>query len=315
MMKAELVSRQGVKAVFAFSGSTGGGKTFTALQFAYGLANKQAHKIGLLDTENGRGRLYDKKLPCGKQFYYVALDPPFTPERYIEGIKVLEDIGVDVIIIDSVSHEWEGEGGCIEIADSQTKFNSYTKKEEPIQGMEKWLKPKMRHKKFVNYLLMCKAQVICCLRALPKTRYDTDEKGKKVVITTEYPIPICEKNFMYEVTHSVILEEQGKKQTTMKAHEDFIPHLSRGNGYITCEDGLAVRKWLDGDIPSAKQTQPPPSAPTTETPIHCEDCNDFVKPHGDYSAQDVAANTKKKYGKTLCADCGAAAKACKEAEN
>ena len=65
-------------------------------------------------------------------------------------------------------------------------------------------------------------------------------------------------------------------------------------------------------IPSAKPTQPPPSKPD-DKPIHCEDCNDIVKDTAigekTYSSQALADYTKKQYGKVLCADCGARAKA------
>ena len=298
-MTPKLVTRKGTKAVFAFAGVSGGGKTYTALQFGFGLANNRADKVGLLDTENGRGKLYEDDMPDGKPFYYLPLDPPFEPERYIEGIAALEKIGCEVIIIDSMSHEYAGEGGILEMADTASRYNPYTKKEEPIQGMEKWLKPKMRHKKFINALLQSKAHIICCLRALPKTQYEdvwNEKKGKmeRTVVTTEQPIPICEKNFMYEMTHSLILEDEGKIQITTKAHKDFLPFLGRGKGYITSTDGLACRDWLDGMSPKEDVIK-----------FRCADCNNYIMPTDKFTTQQIADGTMIKYGRYLCADCGA----------
>ncbi len=76
-------------------------------------------KIGFLDTENGRGALYDTVL--GKPFLYAELAAPFSPARYKAAMLEFAAADIDVLIIDSGSHEWEGDGGCNEIADRALK--------------------------------------------------------------------------------------------------------------------------------------------------------------------------------------------------
>jgi len=63
--------REGAKVVIALAGTSGSGKTYTAIILAYGLAGYDASKVGFLDTENKRGSLYSDILPDGKKFKIV----------------------------------------------------------------------------------------------------------------------------------------------------------------------------------------------------------------------------------------------------
>ena len=55
----------------------------------------------------------------------VTIGPPFSPEKYIEAISLCEAAGMEVIIIDSISHEWDGSGGIIDVHSSMMG-NSFT---------------------------------------------------------------------------------------------------------------------------------------------------------------------------------------------
>ena len=225
--------RQGARGVFGFAGPSGSGKTLSALLFGWGLAKGDASKLGFLDTENRRGSLYADKLVGrdGKvhKFSIGDLSAPFSPERYIEAIKQFQSSGVEVLVIDSITHEWEGTGGCEEIASRSAK---------PSIG---WLKAKTAHKHFMNILLQCDMHIICCIRAREKTDFKNPKEPVSLGIQ-----PICEKNFMFEMTASIMMANEGMTQYTMKCPEDLRPFLGRGNDYITANDGLGVRKWIDG---------------------------------------------------------------------
>ena len=129
--------RAGSRVVIGIAGPSGSGKTYTALKIAEGMVDN-TKKIGFLDTENKRGSLYADIL--GSPFMIGDLFPPFSPARYSEAIKEFQAAGVEVLIVDSVSHEWEGEGGCEDIAN-----NTNSK-------IANWKGAKSEHKKFMNAL-------------------------------------------------------------------------------------------------------------------------------------------------------------------
>lgn len=238
MFKIEEVTREGAKLVLCLAGVSGGGKTYSALQLAYGLARKDASKVGFLDTENRRGRLYADCLQGKAKFKIADMIAPFHPDRYIEGIKTFEDAGCEVLIIDSGSHEWNGIGGCDEIAnDGNPK-------------VARWNIAKMAHKKFVNHLLQSSMHVIVCLRAQEKVDMKDPRNIRSLGVQ-----PVCEKNFMFEMTASLMMEDNGTKQRVLKCPAELMAHLGRGTDYLTAEDGLAVRNWVDGGNPIDRELE------------------------------------------------------------
>ena len=42
----------------------------------------------------------------------LTLDAPYTPERYTEAIEAAEEAGLEVVIVDSLSHAWQAQG-CV----------------------------------------------------------------------------------------------------------------------------------------------------------------------------------------------------------
>lgn len=232
------VDRAGARLVFAFGGESSTGKTLTALYFAYGLANYDAKKIGFLDCDNRRGRLYNDKLPDKAKFWIADLAAPYSPERMMEAIEAFQDKGIDVLIIDPVSQEWEGMGGCLDI------FRTLT------TNADKWGIIKPRHEKFVRFMLQSPFHIVCCLRAKEKTKIERvmDEEKKKMVnkYINQGVQVIQEKNFKFELTASLLMQDEGKTQKILKCPSDLRPFLGRETGYITAEDGKAVRDWVDG---------------------------------------------------------------------
>lgn len=96
----------------AIQGPSGSGKTFSALKPAKGLGDR----IAVIDTERGSASLY-ADLPDMPEFDVLELDAPYKPERYVEAIKAARDAGYDVLVIDSMTHEWSSSGGCLELND------------------------------------------------------------------------------------------------------------------------------------------------------------------------------------------------------
>jgi hypothetical protein len=181
--------REQVSLLIALAGASGSGKTYSALRLARGLS--QTGKVAFIDTEARRGLHYAGQF----EFLHADMRPPFRPERFIEAIRAAEDAGADVVIIDSMSHEYDGEGGIMDWADQLEAGGT--------KSPGNWKVPKGAHKKMMNALLQCRASLIFCLRADEKIRI-AKENGKTVIEPLGW-MPICEKRFMYEMTASFTL--------------------------------------------------------------------------------------------------------------
>lgn len=144
-------------------GPSGSGKTYSSLLLAFGLCNDWS-KIAVIDTENQSADLYSHL----GEYNVLPINPPFTPERYIEAIQICESNSIEVIIIDSLSHEWEGEGGILEIH-AMMAGNSFTN----------WSKITPRHNSLIQKILTSNAHVIATIRS--KQDYLITEKSGKSV--------------------------------------------------------------------------------------------------------------------------------------
>ena len=140
-------------------GSSGSGKTYSALRLATGLAKKCGSGIAAIDTEAGRIRYYANEF----DFSDMQLTEPFTPEKYIEAINEAVGSGFKVLIIDSISHEWNY---CVDIHDKMPG-NSWTN----------WSKITPRHDAFMEKILQAPIHIIATVRG--KDEYVLEEKNGK----------------------------------------------------------------------------------------------------------------------------------------
>lgn len=162
-MELQKASRSKVKIKLALQGPSGSGKTMSALLLAFGLCHDW-NKIAVVDTENRSASLYSSL----GDFRTIHFPPPFTPERYILAIRLCEDQGIEVIILDSISHEWDGPGGILDIHSGMIG-NSFTN----------WSKVTPRHNDFVQALLQSPCHIIGTIRS--KQDYVLSEKNGKMV--------------------------------------------------------------------------------------------------------------------------------------
>ncbi|RIJ48932.1 AAA family ATPase [Maribellus luteus] len=161
-MEIRKAQRKQAKIKLALQGPSGSGKTYSALLLAAGLTDYS--KIAVIDTENHSADLYAHL----GDFNVLQLSKPFTPERYITAIETCEEAGMEVIILDSVSHEWEGSGGILDLHGNMPG-NSFTN----------WAKMTPRHNAFVQKILESPCHVISTVRT--KTDYTLSEKNGKMI--------------------------------------------------------------------------------------------------------------------------------------
>ena len=235
-MQFTKAQRKNIPAVIAIAGTTGSGKTFSALLVAAGLVGPKG-KVAFIDTELGRGAMYadepliKENLPQG--YDILELMPPYSPARYLEAINAACAGGYDAIVMDSATHEWEGEGGCADIAENNK-----------LNGLPNWAMAKKGHKRFINKLLTMPIPIICCLRAREKTKPEKDENGK--VKFVDYGVqPIQEKNFMFEMTFSVLLDPVTHFPQIIKCPAS-LQHIFPTNQLINREVGEKIKAWSEG---------------------------------------------------------------------
>ena len=239
-------SRVGVKELLGVYGRSGGGKTRSALLLARGIAGPQG-KIRLIDTENRRGHIFADVIPGG--YEVIDFAPPFTPERYVEALEAAEQ-GAGVVVIDSLSHGWEGEGGVLEMQDAElTRMAGQDWKKREACKMAAWIRPKMAHKKLVQRILRSNCSMICCLRAQEKTHIDKDpESGKNRVVTDKFTSPIYDPRFIFEMLINLeVYQKDGKggfSNITKITHEELFECLPGADEQITIEPRQAYRRLV-----------------------------------------------------------------------
>ena len=225
--------REQVSLLIALAGASGSGKTYSALRLAKGIS--PSGKIAFIDTEARRGLHYADRF----NFMHADMRPPFRPTRFIEAIHAAEDAGAEVVIIDSFSHEYDGEGGIMDWADELEKGGT--------KSPGNWKVPKQAHKKMMNALLQCRASIIFCLRADEKIKIERDN-GKTVIVPLGW-MPICEKRFAFEMTASFTLtpELPGVPRFDLphKVQEQHRAMFPEGVP-IGEASGEAIAKWARG---------------------------------------------------------------------
>lgn len=238
-------SRVGVKSLIGVYGRSGGGKTRSALLLARGLAGPEG-KIRLIDTENRRGHIFADVIPGG--YEVIDFDPPFSPARYVEALSVAEE-GASVVVIDSLSHGWEGEGGVLEMQEAElTRMAGQDWKKRESCKLAAWIGPKMEHKKLVQRILRSSCSMICCLRAQEKTHIEKDpETGKNRVLTDKFTSPIYDARFIFECLLNLeAYQKEGRGgfvNITKITHEELFSCLPSADEQIRVDHGVAIANW------------------------------------------------------------------------
>lgn len=131
MFKVTDAVREQLVGSIGFIGASGAGKTLGMLKIAYGFISKKYpklsdeakwHKIGVIDTEHERSKIYAGTTSFGidvGSFKHLDFEAPYTVERLDAAIKHLKDEHkVEIIIVDSTSHFWDGQGGILDLQQS-----------------------------------------------------------------------------------------------------------------------------------------------------------------------------------------------------
>lgn len=235
-------TRVGVRPLVSLYSESGCGKTYSSLLLARGFVGPHG-KVGMVDSESGRGSLYADVLPGG--YDVLELTSPFTPARYIEAIDEIEKAGYAIGLLDSGSHEWE-----LGVLDMAAEAEARSGK----PGLHNWRGAKCEHSKFLLRLLRSSIPWIICLRAKFKSRQGKDERGKTVIVKDDHTSPLQSEDFLFEMTvHGEIMPDHSFRisKWSHPSLKDCFPSV----GPITQEHGRMLAQWCSAPgVSPAKPT-------------------------------------------------------------
>ena len=253
--------------LIGLAGASGSGKTYTAMTLAKGMAGDKPFAV--IDTEAGRAKHYADQFA----FDHLDIHPPFRPETYLAAINAADRERYPVIVVDSMSHEWAGDGGILDWQEEEWAKNNHAE----WARMSSWIKPKQGHKAMVSKLLQVRAHVILCFRAEPKIEMAKDEKGKTIVVEKKGPggfkgwLPICEKNLPYELTASFLfMAESPGVPIPMKLPAQLAPFFPLDR-QVTADAGRQLAEWARGGTSQQEVQRGPVPAPAGRAPSDSDD--------------------------------------------
>lgn len=178
-------TRRAVRLKLAVQGPSGSGKSLGALALAAGLTN--GGKVAVIDTENGSASLYADRYG----FDTLGLSPPYLTKKYLDALEQAVEGGYDALVIDSISHQWDGDGGILQRkdeADARPNSNHWTN----------WGPFTKEHNRFRAAILSAPLHVIATMRS--KMAYTQSESGGKKKIEKLGLQPLQREGMEYEFT-------------------------------------------------------------------------------------------------------------------
>lgn len=232
-MEFTKAKRKKAKLRLALTGPSGSGKTWGALQIAKGIGGK----IACIDTEKGSASLYEHIT----DFDVLELSAPYTPEAYIKAIQAAEKAGYDTLIIDSVTHEWSGSGGVLELLDetAKAKYRGNT--------WSAWNELTPRHRLFIDAILQSDMHIIATGRSKTETA-QSEVNGKKSVVKLGMKTEQRD-GFEYEFTVVLDIIHDGHYAVASKDRTGLFGGDPKP---ISEETGKTLLTWLDRGIEQEK---------------------------------------------------------------
>jgi len=215
--------------------ASGGGKSYGNLRMATGFAQALSKKTGeeervaYIGTEGSRDKYYASEF----DYDLLQLKGDFSPETYYDALEEAIDGGYKVIIIDSITPEWVGKNGCLEIH-SKIPGNSYTA----------WNKVTPRHNKFMDKILDSETHIFVTVKG--KDKYVMEEVNGKQVIKKLNLGYQQRDDLEYLFSLSLNIEQDTHLFTAVKDNT----HIFEDRNDIACEkDGAKLFEWsTNGDI-------------------------------------------------------------------
>lgn len=297
--------REKIYAKIALMAPSGGGKTYSALRLATGMAQEiekesgKKTKILLANTEQKRGYYYANEF----DYDIVDIDAPHEPEKYVDLIDFAVQEGYGILIIDSSSHEWEGKGGCLEI--HQKAGGQYIH----------WKSVTPRHNKFINAIADSPIHIIATMRGKDQYEVTKDDRGKASI--QKLGVGAKQRDgFEYEFTCTFLLDQKTNTAEAQKDNTHIFDH--DGAKILTEGDGAKIIQWAnsgEGYTPVVRKTDEEADAEASsdastiikQITAKCKEIGgqknsalmDYIEDNGKYN-KITDIDTLKKYYTDVC---------------
>lgn len=242
-MGFQKAKKEQIWAKILLNAPSGGGKTYSALRLATGIAKKCGSRVAAIDTENGRIRYYAEEF----DFDDMQLSEPYSPEKYMTAIDEAVKAGYKVLVIDSLTHEWNF---CLDLVNNMPGTNSYTK----------WKTVTPRHDAFKEKILQSPIYIIATVRGKDEYVLE-DSNGKKV--PKKVGLGYSQRDGLeFDYTVTLNLDQNTHRFSATKDNT----HLFEDRyDVLTEEDGEAIYNWANsGDAPAKMPKAEPTPAPVPE---------------------------------------------------
>lgn len=248
-MQLQNAERKRVKLRLNIASPSGFGKTYGALLIAYGMC-QDWQKIAVIDTENNSASLYAHL----GSFKTISLAPPFSPDRYIQAIKICEQNGIEVIIIDSITHLWKGQGGILEYQNS-------------LGGRyQDWAKATPLYQNWLNTILQSPCHIITTNRK--KQGYNMITENNKTKVEKAGLDDEIRDGYEYEMT--IALEIINDKHLAKASKDRTGLFADKPEFIISSETGKQILAWCNSGVTTTDK--PLDNSPVTTILTLIESC-------------------------------------------
>lgn len=293
MVAFKKAERKQVKLKIAISGPSGSGKTFSSLEMSKGIGKR----IALVDTENKSASLYSDRF----DFDTLEIDPPYTTDKYLKAIKAAVDAGYDVLIIDSLSHAWAGEGGLLakKGALDARGGNNYTN----------WAPITIEQEALMSAIQNANIHLIVTLRSKQEYVLEVNDKGKQAPRKVGLaPIQRDGTEYLFTTVFDCAMDHHAsvsKDRTSLfdgklfKITQDtgklFMDWLASGKPMTPAESAPATQPEQK---PAPEAPKPSPLAAPESIDVPCSVCGAMLVLHASKAGYLCPKSTKKDDGHT-----------------
>lgn len=238
--------RRDVPLLVGLTSGPGGGKTYSALRIASGIAGP-GRPFAAVDTERRRMSHYADDF----RFDVLDLEPPFTSGRMLEAIRGAQAAGYPAVVVDSMSHEWMGAGGVLEFHDAeQRRMAGPNANAARVEAMNfpAWRRPKEAHAELVEGLLQVGVPVVMCFRGKVNLKPGKDENGRKVLVEGPFRA-VTSDGLPYELTVLLVLSNQRPGTVDLSQPNKIsrpVRPLIRDGAELDEAFGAALAAWAKG---------------------------------------------------------------------